>query len=130
MLEAWSQEAIITLQLIENCWLELKESVAGWGVNILFHTHYRFVPGLLGSQADLGVVKSTGTLWVFKHLSERSWCFCTKKRLPQKVPALPVPKLPKEQTNGVYLWSALQRPAEGGKKNGAQLQEQLTSGPS
>lgn len=30
--------AIITLQFIENYWLELKELVDSWGVNVLFHS--------------------------------------------------------------------------------------------
>ena len=51
MLEAWRQAAIITLQLIENCWLGLEWLAAGWGVN-LFHTHYRLVLGLLESQSS------------------------------------------------------------------------------
>lgn len=51
MLEAWKQATIITLQLIENCWLGLEHLAASWGVNFLLHTHYRFVLGLLESQS-------------------------------------------------------------------------------
>lgn len=61
------------MQLIENCWLGLKWLAASWGVNFFtLSTDLCYV--LWGPRADLGVGKSRGPLWVFKHLPEQV-CF-------------------------------------------------------